>query len=72
MTDAVSLQISGMSCQHCVRAVESALKNVDGVELERVEVGRAELKYDPARTNIAEITDAVADAGYSAEAGLDR
>lgn len=35
------LSISGMSCGHCVRAVEDALSELDGVRVQSVEIGRA-------------------------------
>ena len=70
MTDSVSLKIEGMSCQHCVRAVRAALESLDGVEVESVDVGSAELTFDPSKASIAQITDIVADAGYPAEPRL--
>jgi copper chaperone CopZ len=35
------LKITGMSCQHCVRAVTEALTGVQGLGVETVEIGRA-------------------------------
>ncbi|HNZ25596.1 MAG TPA: heavy metal-associated domain-containing protein [Polyangiaceae bacterium] len=35
------IQIGGMSCQHCVKAVEQALGTVQGVQQVEVSVGRA-------------------------------
>lgn len=63
----VALTISGMSCQHCVRAVREALEGVAGVEVSRVDVGSAQLSYDPAVTSAAAIEEAVRDAGYGSE-----
>lgn len=40
-----TLTIEGMSCGHCVRAVEEALREIPGVDLCRVEIGLAELTY---------------------------
>ena len=37
----VELRIEGMSCGHCVRAVEEALSEVPGVTSVQVEMGRA-------------------------------
>jgi copper chaperone len=37
MTDVIKLDISGMTCDHCVATVQKALAGVDGVE-EVVEV----------------------------------
>ncbi len=62
----VHLTIEGMTCQHCVRAVEGRLRKTAGVEVERVSVGSADVRFDPARTNLDEITEAIADEGYTA------
>ena len=59
-----TLRIEGMSCQHCVRAVEEALRAVPGVEVRQVAIGEATVAYDPARAPRREIEDAVRDAGY--------
>ena len=62
----LDLDIEGMSCDHCVRAVRTALEGVDGAEVERVAIGSATVRYDPARTSPDAITNAVADEGYEA------
>jgi copper chaperone len=62
----LSLKIDGMSCGHCVARVEKALKKLDGVGVQRVEVGLAEIAYDPARTTYPQILAALDDAGYTA------
>jgi copper chaperone CopZ len=64
--ETLHLTIEGMTCSHCVRAVEGRLRKTPGVEVESVEVGSAELRYDPARTNVDQIADAIADEGYTA------
>jgi copper chaperone len=63
----LSLEISGMSCRHCVLAVTNALKQVDGVEVESVEVGRARVLFDSARTASDTVIRAVSDAGYGVQ-----
>lgn len=60
------LTIEGMTCQHCVRAVDGRLRVTPGVEVESVTVGSADLRYDPARTNVEQIAEAIADEGYTA------
>lgn len=60
------LDITGMSCDHCVRAVREALAGVDGAQVESVEIGSATVTYDPARTSPDAIADAVSDEGYAA------
>jgi len=62
--DRMTLQIDGMSCMHCVKAVREALSELPGVEVERVDVGSATVEFDPARTPKDALLDAVRDAGY--------
>ena len=64
--DTIRLTIEGMTCDHCVRAVRSRLEETPGVEVERVEVGSAVIRLDPAATNIEAVEDAIADEGYTA------
>ncbi len=56
-------EISGMTCEHCVKAVEMELKNLD-VESYDVEIGSASIKYDTDKVSEAEIIAAVKEAGY--------
>jgi copper chaperone len=67
--ESLHLTIEGMTCSHCVRAVEGRLKKTPGVEVEDVKVGSADVRYDPARTNVEEIAEAIADEGYTAFEG---
>lgn len=62
----LTLKIDGMSCGHCVARVEKALKRLDGVHVIRVQIGSAEIVYDPAKTPFARIREAIDDAGYMA------
>ena len=62
----LKLTIEGMSCEHCVRAVKNRLTATPGVTVDEVEIGSARLRYDPAKTNVDEIEDAIADEGYTA------
>lgn len=65
----LTLEIDGMSCDHCVRAVTEALRRVNGVRVEHVDIGTATVHYDPAKVSVDQITDAVNDEGYSAARG---
>lgn len=67
--ESLHLTIEGMTCSHCVRAVEGRLKKTPGVEVQDVKVGSADVRYDPARTNVEEISEAIADEGYTAFEG---
>jgi copper chaperone len=62
--ESLTLDISGMSCSHCVGRVSTALRNVAGVEVGDVKIGSATLSYDPAKASPDEIASAVSDAGY--------
>jgi copper chaperone CopZ len=64
--ESLHLKIEGMTCQHCVRAVDGRLRRTPGVEVGGVAIGSADLRYDPARTNVEEIAEAIADEGYTA------
>ncbi len=64
--DRVELTIEGMTCEHCVRAVQTRLAHTPGVEVERVEVGSAVIRLDPGATSIETVEDAIADEGYTA------
>lgn len=62
------LQVSGMSCGHCVSAVESALRSRPGVRNAKVDLkqGAAEVEYDETSVAPEQLIAAVEDAGYAA------
>ena len=62
------LQVSGMTCGHCVSAVEKALRNQTGVRNASVhlESGAAEVEYDEASVAPEQLIEAIRDEGYSA------
>ncbi|MEO5816847.1 MAG: heavy-metal-associated domain-containing protein [Gemmatimonadaceae bacterium] len=64
--ETLHLTIEGMTCEHCVRAVKDRLDKTEGVEVERVVIGSAEVRYDPSATNAEALADIIADEGYTA------
>jgi copper chaperone len=60
----VRLAITGMSCGHCVARVSKTLSALEGLEVEDVRIGSADLRFDPERRSVEEILEAVRDAGY--------
>lgn len=64
-----TLKVTGMSCEHCVRAVTSALQDTNGVRRAEVDLkaGRAVVDYDENKTSPRALANAVIDGGYSAE-----
>jgi len=52
-----------MSCQHCVRAVFTALTPVSGITSADVSIGAAVIEHD-GRATLDALRDAVAESGY--------
>jgi copper chaperone CopZ len=65
----LTLHIEGMSCGHCLNAVNQALSALPGVSDLRVRMGRADLQFDPAAIDPPRIAAAVTAAGYRATPG---
>ena len=61
-----TLHIEGMSCGHCLNAVNRALGAVPGVQIDAIRIGRAEVSYDESSIGPAELEAAVSVAGYRA------
>ena len=63
----LTLPIEGMTCASCVRRVERALTNVEGVTSASVNLAteRATVEFDPARVTRDNLTAAITRAGYA-------
>jgi copper chaperone CopZ len=57
-------RVNGMSCQHCVRAVFTALTPVEGIVRADVSIGAIEVEHD-GRATIEKLREALAVAGYT-------
>ena len=68
--ETIRLNIEGMSCGHCKAAVENALRGQQGVRSATVDLegGSAQVEYDPSAVSVDQLTAAVAEAGYTADA----
>ena len=62
----VTLQVQGMSCNHCKQAVTDALSNLDGVSSVQVdlETGKVDVTYDENTVTLEQMKEAVEDQGY--------
>ncbi|MEA1984847.1 MAG: cation transporter [Euryarchaeota archaeon] len=62
------IKIEGMSCGHCKTTVTNAISAVGGVSHVDVslEEGQAKVTYDPEKTDIEAIKEAVVNTGYKA------
>lgn len=61
------LEIVGMTCEHCVRAIRNRLSSTNGVEVTDVKIGSADIRYDPSSISTSEIEDAISDEGYTVD-----
>jgi copper chaperone len=62
----LKLEVTGMSCGHCVGAVRAALAAIPGVKVDNVSIGSASVSFDETKATVGDLVDAVADAGYEA------
>jgi len=67
-TKYVTLDVEGMTCRLCPRAVEKSLSGVDGVEEVAVSYREkaAHVTYDVDKTTVGELIEAVERVGYDA------
>jgi copper chaperone len=65
----VTLSVKGMSCGHCVKAVEGSIGELTGVELVKVnlEAGQVDVSFDNEKVSLAQIKEAIDDQGYDVE-----
>ncbi|GIO23605.1 copper chaperone CopZ [Oceanobacillus sp. J11TS1] len=61
-----TIQVQGMSCGHCVKAVEGAVGGLDGVNTVNVhlEEGNVDVSFDESKVKLDTITEAIEDQGY--------
>lgn len=61
------VDIVGMTCDHCVRAVRSRLEKTPGVTVKNVAVGSADFALDDAKSSMTDIEEAISDEGYTVD-----
>jgi copper chaperone len=62
------LNITGMSCEHCVKAVTNAIIEAGGFDVTvSLEGGYAEFSVDSEKTVLQTVKAAIEDAGYDVE-----
>ncbi|MEO6816358.1 MAG: heavy-metal-associated domain-containing protein [Edaphobacter sp.] len=66
MRKELRLSVEGMHCGACVRRVTNALQGVDGVQLDSVDIGSAQMTFDPAQATLENVISAVNDIGFHA------
>ncbi|MEK4028448.1 copper chaperone CopZ [Pseudobacillus sp. FSL P4-0506] len=65
----ITLKVSGMSCGHCVKAIEGSVGELPGVESVKValESGKVEVQYDLNKVDLDKIKETIDDQGYDVE-----
>ncbi|KMY46008.1 copper resistance protein CopZ [Bacillus sp. FJAT-27916] len=63
------LKVSGMSCGHCVKAVEESVGGLAGVKTVAVDLngGKVEVSYDESAVTLDAIKETIDDQGYEVE-----
>ena len=57
-------KIEGMSCNHCVMAVDKQLNKLD-IENKTVEIGSVKIEFDPNKVSEEDIKNSIREAGYT-------
>ncbi|SIT88497.1 copper chaperone CopZ [Edaphobacillus lindanitolerans] len=65
----VKLNVEGMSCGHCVNAVEGSVGELNGVQSVNVSLSdkQVDVSFDPAAVKVEQIVDAIEDQGYDVQ-----
>ena len=66
--DSAIIKVESIQCGMCVRAVEKALKKIDGVKTAKVNLDAktATITYLASKTNLGKLEEAITMSGYSA------
>ncbi|WP_010290060.1 copper chaperone CopZ [Kurthia massiliensis] len=62
----VTLNVQGMSCGHCVKAVESSVGELNGIETVNVNLddAKVDVAFDDTKVSIDDIKETIEDQGY--------
>lgn len=63
------LQVKGMSCQHCVRSVERAIKALDDRSAVSVDLAKGTVEVESDRLDREAVAAAIREEGYEVLAG---
>lgn len=61
-----TIDVKGMTCGHCEKAVKDALESLAGVSAVTVDLdaGNVDVTFEEAKTNVATLKEAIEDQGY--------
>lgn len=65
----VTLNVSGMSCGHCVNSIEGSVGKLDGVNEVKVhlESGKVNVAFNQEKLTLSKIKETIDDQGYDVE-----
>ena len=65
----ITLHVQGMSCGHCVNAIESNVGKLNGVESVKVhlEKNTVDVSFNPEVVSLKDITSEIEEQGYDVE-----
>jgi copper chaperone len=66
MTKTLNLALTGMHCESCIKRVTVALQNLQGVQAHSVELGSAQVTFNPDEANEAQVLASIARVGFLA------
>jgi len=63
----ITLNVEGMSCEHCVKAVTKAVSDLSGTKNVKVDLKKktACFEFDVSKTSLNEIKAAIEEAGFT-------
>lgn len=65
----ITLKVEGMSCGHCVKAVESSVGELNGIESVKVNLDEAEVavSFNDTQVSLEQIKETIEEQGYDVE-----
>ncbi len=60
----VTLQVNGMSCQHCVHSIEKALKEIGASARVDLKGNSVTVEYDETKLSLDAVKEAIEEQGY--------
>jgi copper chaperone len=62
----VTLNVEGMSCNHCVKAIEGSVGALNGISSVKVDLkaSKVDVEYNPQDVSLDKIKEEIEDQGY--------
>ncbi|ETT82852.1 copper ion binding protein [Viridibacillus sp. FSL R5-0477] len=73
MAETIQLNVEGMSCGHCVKAIETGVSELAGVDAISVNLQEStvDVAYDNTKLDKTDISRAIEEAGYAVKGLVD-